>query len=60
MALMAIPFRSLRFRPNGSDWGVVFGRNVFEGARPNDFLAALGEIVRKGAPASEAAKIYGF
>jgi hypothetical protein len=27
MALMAIPFRSLRFRPNGSDWGVVFGRN---------------------------------
>jgi hypothetical protein len=27
MALMAIPFRSLRFRPNGSDWGVVFMRN---------------------------------
>ena len=27
MALMAIPFRSLRFRPNGADWGVVFGRN---------------------------------
>ena len=27
MALMAIPFRSLRFRPGGSDWGVVFGRN---------------------------------
>ena len=27
MALIAIPFRSLRFRPNGSDWGVVFGRN---------------------------------
>ena len=27
MALMAIPFRSLRFRPNGSDWGVVFSRN---------------------------------
>jgi len=27
IALMAIPFRSLRFRPNGSDWGVVFGRN---------------------------------
>ena len=27
MALMAIPFRSLRFRPDGSDWGVVFGRN---------------------------------
>ncbi|MFZ1085786.1 MAG: carbohydrate binding family 9 domain-containing protein [Terracidiphilus sp.] len=27
MALMAIPFRSLRFRPDGSDWGVVFWRN---------------------------------
>jgi len=27
MALMAIPFRSLRFRPHGEDWGVVFGRN---------------------------------
>ena len=27
MALMAIPFRSLRFRPNGSDWGVVFQRS---------------------------------
>ena len=27
MALMAIPFRSLRFRPGDSDWGVVFGRN---------------------------------
>jgi hypothetical protein len=27
MALMAIPFRSLRFRPDGSDWGVVFSRN---------------------------------
>jgi len=27
MALMAIPFRSLRFRPGGSDWGVVFARN---------------------------------
>jgi hypothetical protein len=28
MALMAIPFRSLRFRPTGSDWGVVFFRNL--------------------------------
>jgi len=27
MALMAIPFRSLRFRSDGSDWGVVFFRN---------------------------------
>ncbi len=27
MALLEIPFRSLRFRPNGADWGVVFARN---------------------------------
>jgi hypothetical protein len=27
MALLAIPFRSLRFRTDGSDWGVVFMRN---------------------------------
>jgi hypothetical protein len=27
MALMAIPFRSLRFRSDGSDWGVVFQRS---------------------------------
>ena len=27
MALLAIPFRSLRFRAAGSDWGVVFARN---------------------------------
>jgi hypothetical protein len=28
MALIAIPFRSLRFRPTGPDWGVVFFRNL--------------------------------
>lgn len=28
MALMAIPFRSLRFRPGRSDWGIVFMRNL--------------------------------
>jgi hypothetical protein len=27
LALVAIPFRSLRFHPGGSDWGVVFMRN---------------------------------
>ena len=27
MALIAIPFRSLRFRPDGSEWGVVFARS---------------------------------
>ncbi len=36
MALMAIPFRSLRFRLGGSDWGVVFGRN-FPRNSENDF-----------------------
>jgi len=28
LALIAIPFRSLRFRAAGSDWGVVFQRNL--------------------------------
>lgn len=28
IALLAIPFRSLRFRAVGSDWGVVFSRNL--------------------------------
>ncbi len=28
LALLAIPFRSLRSRPGGSDWGVVFSRNL--------------------------------
>jgi hypothetical protein len=28
MALIAIPFRSLRFNPGQKDWGVVFSRNV--------------------------------
>ena len=40
--------------------GVVFGRNVFESAHPVDFLAALGEIVHKGVPAVEAARMHGF
>ncbi len=28
MALFAIPFRSLRFRPGANDWGVVLTRNI--------------------------------
>jgi hypothetical protein len=28
MALVAIPFRSLRFRPDSTDWGVVFSRSI--------------------------------
>jgi hypothetical protein len=28
MALISIPFRSLRFRPTGGDWGVVLERNL--------------------------------
>jgi hypothetical protein len=37
MALMAIPFRSLRFRPGGSDWGVVFGRNFPRNSETNNW-----------------------
>jgi DhnA family fructose-bisphosphate aldolase class Ia len=40
--------------------GVVFGRNVFECADPVKFLTALGEVVRQGSPAAEAAKKHGF
>ena len=28
VALLAIPFRSLRFRPDGESWGVVMNRNI--------------------------------
>jgi len=28
IAMLAIPFRSLRFRPGSPDWGVVFSRNL--------------------------------
>ncbi len=28
--------------------GVVFGRNVFESGHPQNFLNALGEVVRDG------------
>jgi DhnA family fructose-bisphosphate aldolase class Ia len=40
--------------------GVVFGRNVFECAEPVNFLSALGEVVRQGSSAAEAAKKYGY
>jgi len=40
--------------------GVVFGRNVFESERPQDFMAALGEVVRAGRPAAEVARQFGF
>ena len=36
MALLSIPFRSLRFPPRGSDWGVVFWRNLPRNSE-NDF-----------------------
>jgi len=36
MALMAIPFRSLRFPPRGADWGAVFWRNLPRNSE-NDF-----------------------
>jgi len=40
--------------------GVVFGRNVFESVRPQAFLNALGDIVRKGVSPEEAARAFGF
>jgi len=40
--------------------GVVFGRNVFESERPKDFLKALGEIVRQGSSARQAAIKFQF
>jgi DhnA family fructose-bisphosphate aldolase class Ia len=40
--------------------GVVFGRNVFESERPNDFLKALGEVVRQGVAAADSARKYQF
>jgi len=36
MALFAIPFRSLRFPPHGSEWGAVFWRNLPRNSE-NDF-----------------------
>ncbi len=41
MALIAIPFRSLRFRSNESDWGVVFVRFLPRNSEAG-FLAARG------------------
>ncbi|MHB1296524.1 MAG: class I fructose-bisphosphate aldolase [Anaerolineae bacterium] len=40
--------------------GVVFGRNVFESVRPQDFLHALGQVVREGVAADAVAGIHGF
>jgi DhnA family fructose-bisphosphate aldolase class Ia len=40
--------------------GVIFGRNVFESDRPQDFLNALGEVVRRRRPAEAVAEQFGF
>ena len=40
--------------------GVVFGRNVFESERPQAFMDALGDVVRAGMGAGEAAVKHGF
>jgi DhnA family fructose-bisphosphate aldolase class Ia len=40
--------------------GVVFGRNVFESNRPQAFLDALGEVVRRGESPEAAAQKFGF
>lgn len=40
--------------------GVVFGRNVFESDRPQDFLNALGMVVYRGKSAEAAAHQFNF
>jgi DhnA family fructose-bisphosphate aldolase class Ia len=40
--------------------GVVFGRNVFESGHPQNFLNALGEVVRDGVNPATAAAHYGW
>ena len=52
MALVAIPFRSLRFPANGTTWGVVFWRNLPRNSE-NDFwprvsAAVSGELSQEG------------
>jgi len=37
MALFAIPFRSLRFRPGGADWGVVLMRSLPRNSETDDW-----------------------
>ena len=52
MALVAIPFRSLRFRPDGSDWGVVFMRNLPRNSEqdfwPRVAATAFGYLSQEG------------
>ena len=44
VALIAIPFRSLRFRATSSDWGVVFQRNLPRNSE-NDFWPRISAEV---------------
>jgi len=52
MALMAIPFRSLRFRSDGSDWGVVFIRNIPRNSEmdfwPRVAITSFGYLSQEG------------
>jgi hypothetical protein len=52
MALMAIPFRSLRFRSDGSDWGVVFQRSLPRNSEtdfwPRVAVTAFGYLSQEG------------
>jgi DhnA family fructose-bisphosphate aldolase class Ia len=40
--------------------GVVFGRNLVQAQSPERFLAALGDVVRRGVGAAEAAAAHGI
>jgi hypothetical protein len=52
MALFAIPFRSIRFRTNSSDWGVVFMRNLPRNSEldfwPHVSTAVAGTLSQEG------------
>ncbi len=52
MALIAIPFRSLRFRTAGADWGVVFLRNLPRNSEvdywPRVSAAVSGTLTQEG------------
>jgi len=52
MALMVLPFKSLRFPPRGGDWGAVFWRNLPRNSE-NDFWPRVsanvsGELSQEG------------
>ena len=56
MALIAIPFRSLRFRAQGSDWGVVFWAQLPAQQRDGPLAARFRQCFRHVEPGGDAAR----